>query len=575
MSKRKTQESVLKKLPLTDESFREIIQGNYLYADKTKYIHTMIGKYKCCFLSRPRRFGKTLLLKTVEELFRGNRELFKGLWIGSKSDYAFDIHPVLRFNMAYAEIYSGNDLVDRIKRELSKAAKLEGVTISANSFDEMLYELLYGLHKMHGVGSVVLIDEYDAPVTRHISDMRLASACRDVLHDFYTALKTNIDYIRFSLVTGITRFAMTSMDSGPNNFKDISLLPEFAGICGFTTGDLELLFKDRFKETLDSLKLNREIAWNAKSEGLKAKILQWYDGYNWLGKKHVLNPYSILNFFDEKQFASYWPLSGQPSHLSALVKANPLEYIQPRLISYTAKEIRKSELATLKAVPVLFHSGYLTIDSVAFEKAGSKENATPEKKYTFRIPNAEVDQDFVAMFFKDAFEPDYEYLSDLTDNLPNALLDKDHIEVVRLFHNLLSSISSEQHAASEQLYHAVLHGSLLAAGFEVQSQGSGARGRSDIALSLNDKIRVVMELKYCNRNMSTGKLAKTGTSRAEKERAEKSLSDRQLSAALNKGEKAIREKDYAAPYRAARCEVICLALAIRGRDEVAARFIEP
>ncbi|MDR1039280.1 MAG: AAA family ATPase, partial [Deltaproteobacteria bacterium] len=200
-----------KRLPLNDKPFRKIIQGDYLYADKTKYIHKMITEYDCCFLSRPRRFGKTLLLDTLDELFQGNRELFEGLWIGTPKKYEFERHPVLRFNMAFTEIKTGQDLVDRIKRELTKAAKCEDVTISPHSFDEMMNDLLESLCKKYKAGAVVLIDEYDAPVARHISKPGLAADNCDVLHDFYTSLKNNIRFIRFAFVTGITRFALTAL----------------------------------------------------------------------------------------------------------------------------------------------------------------------------------------------------------------------------------------------------------------------------------------------------------------------------------------------------------------------------
>ncbi|MDR1039015.1 MAG: AAA family ATPase, partial [Deltaproteobacteria bacterium] len=226
-------------LPLTDEPFRKIIRGNYLYSDKTEYIHNMINSYTCCFLSRPRRFGKTLLLDTVDELFRGDRELFEGLWIDTDSSYEFARHPVLRFNMAYPEISTRKDLKYRIERDLRRAAETEDVKIIGPSYDEMLEELLEGLFKKYKVGAVVLIDEYDAPVAGHISDRKLAEDCSNVLHGFYTSLKKNIRFIRFALVTGITRFAMTALDSGPNNFMDISLDPDFSGICGFPVSELE------------------------------------------------------------------------------------------------------------------------------------------------------------------------------------------------------------------------------------------------------------------------------------------------------------------------------------------------
>ncbi|MDR1038646.1 MAG: AAA family ATPase [Deltaproteobacteria bacterium] len=292
-----------KKLSVGDRSFRSIILGNYLYADKTKYIYNMLKNYNCCFLSRPRRFGKTLLIKTIGELFKGERQLFEGLWIDTESDYGFEKHPVLNFNMSYSETDTKSRLIARIKDDLRDAGKRQGVKISSRSTcDKMMGQLLEGIYEKSGVGAVVLVDEYDAPVIDHILDLKLASDNCKVLHDFYRSMKTNIDYIHFALVTGITRFAMTSMDSGPNNFKDISILANFAGICGFTIGELDSLFQDRFEETLASLKTNKRIAWNAGFKALKNKILEWYDGYNWLGDEHILNPYSILNFFDKKNF---------------------------------------------------------------------------------------------------------------------------------------------------------------------------------------------------------------------------------------------------------------------------------
>ncbi|MDR1038902.1 MAG: AAA family ATPase, partial [Deltaproteobacteria bacterium] len=169
-----------KSLPLNDVPFREIVEEDYLYADKTKYIHKMITENKCCFLSRPRRFGKTLLLDTLDELFQGNRELFEGLWIGTPNKYEFKRHPVLRFNMAYSKISSKKDLEDNIEDDLRDAAKIEGVEITSNSYGRMLGELLKGFKDKYGVSTVVLIDEYDAPVARHISNQRLAADNCDV-----------------------------------------------------------------------------------------------------------------------------------------------------------------------------------------------------------------------------------------------------------------------------------------------------------------------------------------------------------------------------------------------------------
>jgi hypothetical protein len=154
------------------------------------------------------------------------------------------------------------------------------------------------------------------------------------------------------------------MDSGPNHLNDISLDPNYAGICGFTLDEFDSLFADRLETTLTSLKKTGRTESTATISDLRAEIFHWYDGYNWTGETRVLNPYSILNFFKNNAFGDYWVQSGRPGHLTALIKARPLDFLEPRLESYLATEIRKSDLSQLEAGPVLFHSGYLTLDKI-------------------------------------------------------------------------------------------------------------------------------------------------------------------------------------------------------------------
>jgi hypothetical protein len=581
-------------LPLDDLSFREIRQGNYLYADKTKYIYKLLGvrPYKCCFLSRPRRFGKTLLLSTLDELFRGDRELFRGLRI-DKSGYKFERHPVLNFNMAYSEVSSKDDLISRLKVNLRTMANDEGVTLFADSYGEMLGELLKGICNIHGVGAVILVDEYDAPVTDHILNENLANANWTVLHDFYRAVKSNLRYIHFAFVTGITRFALTASDSGPNNFRDISLKPKFVGICGFTEREVRKLFHGMFRKTIAILQKDGELGPNAGPEELMALIKKYYDGYNWLGEKDeesILNPYSILNFFEEKSLDMYWPELGCPYHLKALAKKNPLDFIQPSLDSYAVTEVRKTRLFNLQAVPLLFHSGYLTIDSPTFIEKIKNGKVTKIKAFTFRFPNEEVYQAYSDGIFDDIFEPKHDYLSNLTRKLPNALANNDSITVARLLSDILTSISFNEHPPDEDLVlseqpgicyeptnterycHAIFHSCFLTAGFEVHSQGSSAHGRDDIALYLNDRFRAVIELKYCHAYKTTDKEGHAVIAGGEGKESERMT--KEMSAALDRAERQMRDKDYAGPYRAAGCTVTCLAVAIRNRNQVAVRFFD-
>jgi hypothetical protein len=548
----------MKDLFESDLSFKEIRQGNHIYADKTEYIYKILnGKptLNSCFLSRPRRFGKTLLLDTIEELFQGDRELFRGLWI-DQSDYKFERHPVLKFNMAYSQVSTKDDLIDRIRNNLRKMAYDKGVTFFADSYGEMLGELIEGIYKKCGTKVVILVDEYDAPLTTHIMEPDIVPGIRTVLHDFYVALKTNSKLIRLALVTGITKFAMTALDSGPNNFTDISLRPEFGGICGITEDEMDTVFGDRYNDTLIGLKANKQIAWNAKIKGLKKKILNYYDGYNWLGKKNVLNPYSLLKFFDKNKFGPYWPMSGKPSLLSALVSENPLDLINPKLDGHTA-----DDLSILKPASVLFHSGYLTIHYAETKNRKMDDKTTIKvEEYTFKIPNLEVAYGFAYTVFRSAYDPNNKFFSNFYEKLPTSLLNKDAEETATQLHNLLSAIASEQHEPNEKHYHAVIQAAFIATGIEVIGQTQSSQGKSDMTAFIKNT-RVVIEVKYC-------KIVEKGAK-------SKDHADNELVAALDKAADQIKTKDYAAPFRVAGKKVIGLAIAVRGRNEVAVRFIEP
>ncbi|MDR1042133.1 MAG: ATP-binding protein [Deltaproteobacteria bacterium] len=555
----------MEKLSLISPSFRKIIQGNYIYADKTEYIHKMIENFDSCFLSRPRRFGKTLLLDTIAELFKGDRELFKGLWIEAKSGYSFENHPVLKISMGdYTEISSKDDLVDGIKTDLTFAADNEHIKITARKIGQMLKQFLNRLSDKHGATAVILIDECDAPVSRYIADQALAADNRDVLHDFYAALKGSYEYVHLAVVTGITRFALTSMDSGPNNFVDISLLPEFSGVCGFTIPEFLKLFRDRFRDTLQNLKCNGSIGQNAGLKELKRKILAWYDGYNWLGKFRVLNPYSILNFFKHLEFDSFWPLSGQPSHLTALVRERPLDFIQPSLDGYLSEDVKKADIGKLEAVPVLFHSGYLTIDkkSLVDSSAKTAEGDTVQVvSFTFRPPNLDVELSYNSTCFKDLFERDGKYFNKFSIDMKNAIPKKDCETVSHMLEGLLTGITHRQRKPEEAYYHSLFQAAFIAAGIEVLGEPAGSRGQADMAVFLDGRIRVVIELKYRKADDLNDK---SDGVRAEKE----------LSAALDEAEKAIRDKRYDWIFRFSANEIIPMALAVCGRDRVTARFIE-
>jgi hypothetical protein len=563
----------MKELPVSDMTFRKIISEGRLYADKTRYIHQMINDYTFCFLSRPRRFGKTLLLDAMKELFLGNRELFEGLWIDPsrsssgldsdstlatepKSDYDFKKHPVIRLRMNYAKTDSPDALEATITRMLKAAAHDEELTLTEEQYDVLLEELLKKLSAKYGVGVVVLIDEYDAPVARHIDEPELAAANAGVLHDFYVTLKMNTEYLRFVFVTGITRFALTAMDSGPNNFQDLSLDPEYAGVCGFTISEFDELFKDRMEDALNVLIKNGEMEPGATKKDLREEIRNWYDGYNWLGPERVFNPYSMLKFFNQRSFDSYWPNSGSPNHLKTLVQETPMDFINPRLADYVSDEIKKVDLGSLDAVPVLFHSGYLTIDRRQLVSEVVDGKKTKEQRYSFRAPNDEVKNSYKKYCFETVFGKK-RGLRNLGSDFLAALTAENAMKVAKIFEDLLSGVTYHQHMAEEKYYHSLIHVALSAAGLNVTSESAGATGRCDMVLRLPGDAITVVEIKYCKRP----------------EVETDADGERKLDDGVKAALKAIVEKDYAGPFWLTAKKLIGLGLAIYDRTKVRAEFM--
>jgi hypothetical protein len=281
----------MKKLPSSGQTFSIIIQEKLLYVDKTEYIHRLIENGVCYFLSRPRRFGKSLLLGTMKELFLGNRELFTGLWIDS-SDYDFKKYPVIHLSMT-GSCNSIEELRGLIVEELKGAAGKNGLAIEGDIPSNILKSLVRSLKLKTGNKVVVLIDEYDKPILDKINNVPQAVNNREELKDFYSSLKAlcDSDDIHFIFITGVTKFAKASVFSGLNNLKDLTLNPEYAGICGFSLFEFEKYFSDYLPGILEYNIYEKVLKPKSTISDLKEKILNYYDGYSWDGKNKVLNPF--------------------------------------------------------------------------------------------------------------------------------------------------------------------------------------------------------------------------------------------------------------------------------------------
>ena len=289
----------MQKLPIGIQNFENIRTNNYLYVDKTKHLMEMIEKGECYFLSRPRRFGKSLTLSTLEAMFQGKAELFKGLyaeeWV---KEQAKNPNPVIKLDMSCLDSYETKEKLNKsLVNDLKHSAYLYKLDIAEEEESKAMFKkVIYALYEKFG-SVVVLIDEYDKPITDNINNLEKAEEMRETLSDFYSALKGS-PYIKFIMVTGVSKFSKVGILSGLNNLEDISMDEYYADIVGYTQKELE----DNFCEWIE--KASQKLSMNRKE--LLDKIKEYYDGFSFDGETRVYNPFSVLNFFKKSDFRNYW-----------------------------------------------------------------------------------------------------------------------------------------------------------------------------------------------------------------------------------------------------------------------------
>lgn len=352
----------MKKLPIGIHTFSKIREGDYLYIDKTQEAYKILCSYQYVFLSRPRRFGKSLFLTTLQAIFEGKKELFKGLYIYDK--YDFEPYPVIRIHWG-GNFTSEFNFQSEVQSALNWNAECLGIILDKNlslaaQFDSLIKET----YKTYSKPVVILIDEYDKPILDNITNPEMRNYARDTLKGLYEHIKYNDEYVKFAFLTGVSKFSKVSIFSGLNNLVDISLYPQYGNICGYTQVDLETSFQP-YMEDVDMEKVKR-----------------WYDGYYFL-KDNVYNPFDILNFCANGHlYKNYWFETGSPSFLIKLIQEQ--NYYVPQLenISIDEEQLGAFDIERIKFEVLLYQSGYLTIDKM-FD-IGSRT------MYELKIPNLEV-----------------------------------------------------------------------------------------------------------------------------------------------------------------------------------------
>lgn len=359
----------MKKLPIGIQTFSDIVEGNYLYVDKTKEIYNLFdegGQYY--FLSRPRRFGKSLLISTLKEIFSGNKELFKGLWIYDK--LAWEKHPVIHLDFLGLEYGSREALIDTLEYMVNQNAKAHGVRLKEKGYDKRFKELIFELSKTNKV--VILVDEYDKPLIDFIEKKEVAKVNRDVLKTFYGAIKGADEYLKFVFITGVSKFSKVSIFSDLNNLRDITISDSFSTLVGYTEEELLYYFDEGIKEMAEG-----------KRAELLADIEKWYGGYSWDGKQFVYNPSSILYLFLEKCFGNYWFSTGTPTFLTKAIKENEIDEGTIEDYETTKFFFDSCDIEHVDVYAALFHAGYLTIKEI-------EDVSRTQRIYRHSYPNEEV-----------------------------------------------------------------------------------------------------------------------------------------------------------------------------------------
>ncbi|XWN35375.1 MAG: AAA family ATPase [Roseivirga sp.] len=475
----------MKKLPIGIQSIGDILTEGYVYVDKTQFALQMIKSGKHYFLSRPRRFGKSLFVSTLKEIFKGHKELFKGCAI-YESDYDWQPHPVLHFDFGKIANKSPEALDIGLQEAIEDLAQLHGVNVQGASYQSRLNRLLVALAKKGS--AAVLIDEYDKPIIDNLHQVEVAEENRKLLRAFFGTLKSLEEHIRFTFITGISKFSQVSLFSGANHLKDLTMLPQYAGMMGYTEEELVQYFAAHLQAITEERNAQGQ---PVTKQDVLAEIKGWYNGYRFSkAATQVYNPFSTLNFLDEKEARSYWYDSGTPSFLIEQVRKHP--QVAAPLAGTIAEESTLMSISSLEEIDLkalMFQTGYLTIQAY---QPGDED---VEESYTLDFPNREVRRAFFSSLLKEFAKVDPRPVSRAAKQLRADLAAYQLEAFVNALNVHLAKIP--YHASSkaqEGFYQAIFLTYLELSGIRAQAEVVTNKGRIDVMCELEEAI-YIFELK--------------------------------------------------------------------------------
>ncbi|MDZ7758847.1 MAG: ATP-binding protein [Desulfovermiculus sp.] len=456
-----------KKLPIGIQTFEKLIKNNYYYVDKTPFVRDLAQCGEYYFLSRPRRFGKSLFLSTLKAAYQGKRELFHGLYLAENWDWD-TLHPVVHISFGSGVVRNTQELQTTFDEILYDHSRQYDIEYAKKSLKGRFSELVQRLYEQYGRGVVILVDEFDKPILDNIEDTNTAVAVREELKNYYSVIKDSDPYIEFVFITGVSKFSKVSLFSGLNNLEDITLYKKYSALCGYTQQELEMVFADRLHDV-----------------DLK-EVKQWYNGYNWLGEE-VYNPFDILLFLKSKEFSNYWFETGTPSFLIKLLTNG--QYSIPEIENLTAGEeiVGSFDVEYITAETLLFQTGYLTIAD--FEQIGSF------RRYTLTYPNMEVKSSLTNSILS-TLAQDRLAKTRNQSKLIDALLANDLDALKDIFQAFFASIPHDwyrrnQLAGYEGYYASIVYCYFAALGLDVHPEEPTNKGRIDLVIRFEGRVYII------------------------------------------------------------------------------------
>ena len=461
-------------------SFEEMIQGNFLYVDKTEYIWQLIRPSRAgYFLSRPRRFGKSLTISTLKAVFEGKKDLFKGLAIYDKP-YDWKPYPVIHLDLNGFDFGSIDAVRSSLCRLMRETAAIHHLHLNESKPEQMFREIITELSKKNEI--VILLDEYDKPILNNIGKPE----CKQILADlkaFYSVIKAFEGKLRFAFITGVSKFCHVSLFSDLNNLTDITMNAKYATMLGYTQEEFEINFTEQI-EAVEKIQARSH-------QDFLAEIKKWYDGFRFhASSESVYNPVSLASFFEHGgEFSNYWFETGTPSFLLELIMKSKLDFSVSLNNPVSSSFFNAFEISDLDPLVLLFQTGYLTIDRVAQRQVPFTDKTITE--YYLRFPNREVEESFNNSLLAYCTTVRKQDSQELILHLITAVGSGDADEFMKLFQSIFAGIPYNIHVKDEHYYQTVCYVICELLKIMVQAEVFTSNGRIDMMVAAGEWIYVI------------------------------------------------------------------------------------